>query len=190
MDDDTITAHIADLTAELDALGPDEEERAAELTALREQSRDLLRQRVTRRQLGEDPGLAEADTDLDGEPVVDPGAELAALDRALLRGRALVLHDLAARGADTADVVDRVDAAVAERRWWVRSWPDGLELVAGQIAQDVQDVMIDTEGRWPGCPAHPQEAMALEPELGPEPHWVCAHGCGVVAPLGALSAGA
>lgn len=119
-------------------------------------------------------------------PEADAEPDLAAIDRALLRGRALVLHDLAARGADTADVVDRVDAAVAERRWWVQSWPDGAELVAGQIAQDVQDVMIDTEGRWPGCPVHPAEAMALEPELGPDPHWVCERGCGVVAALGAL----
>ena len=26
----------------------------------------------------------------------------------------------------------------------------------------------------------------LHPELGPDPHWVCPRGCGVVAPLGAL----
>lgn len=125
------------------------------------------------------------------EPGGDEGggdAVLAAVDRALLQGRALVLHDLAARGADTAEVVDRVDAAVAARRWWVQSWPDGVALVAGQIAQDVQDVMIDTEGRWPGCPVHPGQALALEPELGPDPQWVCEHGCGVIAALGALQA--
>lgn len=118
------------------------------------------------------------------EPTPDPA--LAATDLELLRARALVLHDLAARGADTADVVDLVETALGERRWWVRSWPDGLAMVAGQLAQDVQDVMIDTEGRWPACPVHRDEALQVEPELGPDPEWVCEHGCGAVAPLGAL----
>lgn len=116
----------------------------------------------------------------------DEPSGVTAVDQALLRGRAQVLHDLAARGADTADVVDRVEAAVTRRRWWVQRWPDGAALVGGQIAQDVQDVMIDTEGRWPVCPVHRDEAMALEPELGEDPEWVCEHGCGPVAPLGAL----
>ncbi len=72
MDDETITAHIADLSAELDALEPGEDDRATELAAQREQSRDLLRQREVRRGSGEDPGLAEVDTDLDEEAAADP----------------------------------------------------------------------------------------------------------------------
>ena len=120
----------------------------------------------------------------DDAGAADPA--LAVTDRALLRARALVLHDLAARGADTADVVDLVETALTERRWWVQSWPDGVAMVAGQLAQDVQDVMIDTEGRWPACPVHRDEALQVEPELGPDPEWLCEHGCGVVAPLGAL----
>ena len=115
------------------------------------------------------------------DPVV-----LAATERELFRARALVLHDLAARGADTADVVDLVDRAVSQRRWWVENWPEGVSMVAGQLAQDVQDALIDTEGRWPSCPTHSDEALAVEPELGPDPSWVCEHGCGPVAALGAL----
>lgn len=73
MDDDTITAHIADLTAELDALSSGESDRAPELEAQREQSRDLLRQREARRESGEDPGLAEVDTGLNTDPAPEPG---------------------------------------------------------------------------------------------------------------------
>lgn len=108
------------------------------------------------------------------------------LDTALLRARALVLHDVAARGADTADIVDVVDACVAERRWWVERWPDGAPFLAGQVAQDVQDRLVDTEGRWPTCPRHAEEALQLDPPLGEDPQWVCEAGCGAVAPLGAL----
>lgn len=71
MDDETITAHIADLTAELDALEPGDGDQTAELGAQREQSRDLLRQREVRRSSGEDPGLAEVDTALAAEPAAE-----------------------------------------------------------------------------------------------------------------------
>ncbi len=104
----------------------------------------------------------------------------------LLRARALVLHDLAAYGASTPDVVDLVEDVVTERRWWVEQWPEGGAYVAGQVAQDVQDRLMDTEGRWPTCRVHDGEPLGVEPELGPDPHWVCTEGCGVVAPLGAL----
>ncbi len=108
------------------------------------------------------------------------------LDTTMLRARAVVLHDVAARGADTADIVDVVDSAVAERRWWAQQWPAGLAFVAGQVAQDVQDRLVDTEGRWPSCPNHADEALALDPPLGEDPRWVCERGCGIIAPLGAL----
>lgn len=105
---------------------------------------------------------------------------------ALLRARALVLHDIVACGADVPDIVNMLDAAVHEREWWVRRWPEGMGFLAGQVAQDVQDLLVDTEGRWPPCPLHRDEALQLEPPMGPDPHWVCGLGCGKVAPLGAL----
>lgn len=104
----------------------------------------------------------------------------------LLRARALVLHDLAAYGAADPDVVSLVEDVVAERRQWVASWPEGAAFVAGQVAQDVQDRLMDTEGRWPTCRVHVDEPLSLLPELGPDPHWVCPDGCGAVAPLGGL----
>lgn len=104
----------------------------------------------------------------------------------LLRARALVLHDLAVYDAATADVVSLLEDVVAERRWWVDQWPQGGDYVAGQIAQDVQDRLMDTEGRWPTCRLHRDEPLGIRPELGPDPRWVCPKGCGTVAPLGAL----
>jgi hypothetical protein len=112
------------------------------------------------------------------------------VDDALFSARAVVLRDLNARGTDSAAAVDILDAAVAERRWWVEQWPDGADYVAGQIAQDVQDRLLDGGfGRWPRCTAcdetTPHE-LRVEPELGPNPQWVCDKGGLVVAPLGAL----
>ncbi len=78
---------------------------------------------------------------------------------------------------------------MSERRWWVAQWPEGAAYVAGQVAQDVQDRLMDTEGRWPTCRLHVREPLVLEPELGPDPRWVCGEGCGVVAPLGGLPPG-
>ena len=97
-----------------------------------------------------------------------------------------MLHDLAVYDAATPDVVDVVEDVVASRRWWVEEWPDGAPYVAGQVAQDVQDRLMDTEGRWPTCRLHADEPLGVEPALGPDPHWVCPKGCGVVAPLGGL----
>ena len=105
---------------------------------------------------------------------------------ALLRARALVLHDIVSCGADVPGIVDVLDAAVRECEWWVRNWPDGTPYLAGQVAQDVQDQLVDTEGRWPPCPLHSEEALQLEPPMGAEPHWVCGLGCGAIAALGAL----
>lgn len=107
-------------------------------------------------------------------------------EAALLRARAMVLHDLAARGANGADVVDLVEDVVTERRWWVRAWPEGTAYVAGQVAQDVQDRLLETEGRWPTCDRHREEPLQVAPPLGPAPWWVCELGCGPVAPVGAL----
>jgi hypothetical protein len=108
-------------------------------------------------------------------------------ERALHTARALILADLAAADVADAEVVSLVEDAVAQRRWWVEQWPDGAEFVAALIAQDVQDALLERYGRWPVCPlCESPHALAVEPELGPDPHWVCEAAGAVVAPVGAL----
>lgn len=109
----------------------------------------------------------------------------------LLEARARVLHDLGARGLDVPSFVDVVDDAVAARRWWVEQWADGSDYVAGLVAQDVQDRLLDDGmGRWPACTAcddlAPHE-LRVEPELGRDPQWVCDKAGKSVAPLGSLA---
>ncbi|WP_460067011.1 hypothetical protein [Streptomyces sp. YKOK-I1] len=110
-------------------------------------------------------------------------------EQALHTARALVLADLAAGGVAAADVVSMVEESVVQRRWWVEQWPDGMAYVAGLVAQDVQDALLERYGRWPLCPvcgSGDPHALEVEPELGPDPHWVC-HQAGVkVAAVGAL----
>ena len=111
----------------------------------------------------------------------------------LLRARALVLHDLAARSCDRPEWVDLVEDVVTERRWWVEHWPEGAAYVAGQIAQDVQDRLLDAGRRWPLCAKddggdEQAHELHIEPDLGPDPHWVCDTHQVRVAPLGALPA--
>jgi len=54
-------------------------------------------------------------------------------------------------------------------------------------AQDVKDALLERMGRWPLCPrcADPH-ALDVEPELGPDPHWVCAQAGVKVAAVGSL----
>ena len=52
----------------------------------------------------------------------------------LLTARAMVLHDLAARGFDDAVMVSVLEDAVAGRQWWLDQWPDGAEHIAGLVA--------------------------------------------------------
>ncbi|MDX6329149.1 MAG: hypothetical protein QOI83_1532 [Streptomycetaceae bacterium] len=111
------------------------------------------------------------------------------LEAALHAARALVLADLSARGVADAEVVSLVEDAVTQRRWWVQQWPEGVGFVAGLIAQDVQDALLERYGRWPLCPrCEEPHALAVEPELGPDPHWVCESRGTVVAPVGRLGA--
>lgn len=107
----------------------------------------------------------------------------------LLQARALVLLDLAAQGRVDPHTVSVVEDCVAERRWWLSQWPQGWEYVDGLVAQDVQDRLFDEAQRWPVCVACPdpiEHSMTIEPELGPEPRWVCSQSGSVVAPLGGL----
>ncbi|MEV8569305.1 hypothetical protein AB0436_27600 [Streptomyces sp. NPDC051322] len=110
------------------------------------------------------------------------------LEQSLHMARALVLADLAARDVAQADVVSLVEDAVTHRRWWVEQWPPGAEFVAGLVAQDVQDALLEKYGRWPLCPVCTDpHALEVEPELGPDPHWVCVKEAVIVAPVGKLS---
>ncbi|MGN6089571.1 MAG: hypothetical protein ACTHNT_09805 [Actinomycetales bacterium] len=110
----------------------------------------------------------------------------------LLTARAAVLHDLAARSLNDAAVVTVVEDVLAERRWWVEQWPDGARYVAGQVAQDVQERLLESHGRWPRCVGCPSGAgeheLRFEPELGDDPTWVCEEASMTVAPLGSLTA--
>ncbi|MFF8318899.1 hypothetical protein ACF06V_17235 [Streptomyces bobili] len=116
---------------------------------------------------------------------------VSALEQALHAARALVLADLASGEVAAADVVSMVEESVTQRRWWVEQWPDGVTFVAGLVAQDVQDALLERYGRWPICPvcgSGDPHALEVEPELGPDPHWVC-HKAGVkVAAVGSLGA--
>lgn len=103
-----------------------------------------------------------------------------------------MLADLSADGVADAAAVSVVENAVAERRWWVQQWPQGAEFVAGLIAQDVQEALAEQYGRWPVCTqcarAGEPHALAVAPDLGPDPHWVCEPRGTVLAPVGALPA--
>jgi hypothetical protein len=108
----------------------------------------------------------------------------------LLAARALVLHDLEATQAANPATVSALEASVTTRRWWASQWAEGRLYVAGLIAQDVQDALLEDVGRWPLCHACDEidpHALYIHPELGgPDPTWVCEHSGIAVAPLGHL----
>jgi hypothetical protein len=115
-------------------------------------------------------------------------------DDALMTARALVLRDLEATRAANPESVSALEEAVITRRWWASQWEEGREYVAGLLAQDVQDAILDKFGRWPLCrvcedrvdPEDPH-ALYIHPELGgPDPTWVCEQSGISVAALGAL----
>lgn len=108
----------------------------------------------------------------------------------LLEARALVLHDLQARGFADADTVSMLEDAVAGRGWWVDQWDEGTPFVAGLVAQDLQDALLDRSTRWPRCTAcdlTAEHSLSIEPELGTDPHWVCREAGMVVSRLGLLT---
>jgi hypothetical protein len=110
---------------------------------------------------------------------------------ALLTARALVLHDLEVTSAANPTTVSALEASVTTRRWWASQWEEGKQYVAGLVAQDVQDALLEEMGRWPLCHACDEtdpHALYIHPELGgPEPTWVCEHSGITVAPLGSLT---
>ena len=102
-----------------------------------------------------------------------------------------------ARQAVAADLADprwddALDAAAGHRRWWLEQWPAGAEHVLGLLAQDAQEAVHATDPDWPrcteaSCPERGRHALFVEPDLGPDPFWVC-HKTGLpVAAVGSLS---
>ena len=109
-----------------------------------------------------------------------------------LAARALVVHDLMARDMDSAQTVSLVDEVLSQRRWWVEHWPAGGSYVACLVAQDVQEALLESVGRWPLCSHHsgPDDrephALRVAPDLGTDPHWICERAGVVIAPVGGL----
>jgi hypothetical protein len=116
--------------------------------------------------------------------------DIVASDGEVMRARALVLHDLQATGAADATTVSVLEAALADRGWWLEQWAEGRDFVVGLVAQDVQDALLESSGRWPLCRAcdHLEpHALYVHPDLGgPDPTWVCEHAGIEVAPVGGL----
>ena len=78
---------------------------------------------------------------------------------------------------------------MSQRTWWAEQWPEGEQYVAGLVAQDVQDALFETVGRWPcASSCDGPRALALHPARPrrPDPMWVCEESGQAVAPLGHL----
>jgi hypothetical protein len=104
---------------------------------------------------------------------------------ALQEAAVAVRRDLGVRRADDA-LLD----AVEHRAWWLAQWEDGAPHVLGLLAQDVQEAVHEADDPlWPPCPEHRDHPLFVEPDLGPDPFWVC-HRTGLpVAPVGLLPEG-
>lgn len=83
-------------------------------------------------------------------------------------------HDLAVTGQWTDGSQAALAASIEARRWWLEQWPEGGEHLLGLVAQDVQEWVHDNvDSDWPRCPEHLDHALFVEPDLGPDPFWVC-----------------
>ena len=101
--------------------------------------------------------------------------------------RRAVAADLG-RALDPAARAEALDGALAHRTWWLEQWPEGAPLVLGLVAQDVQEAVAARDPLWPLCPEHRDHPLHVEPDLGPDPFWVC-HRTGLpVAAVGSLGA--
>lgn len=108
-------------------------------------------------------------------------------DEALAIARAALSADLRATRCWTPATQAALAAAVDGRRFWVEAWPAGAEHVPGLVAQDLQERLHETlDALWPLCSEHADHPLLVEPDLGPDPFWVC-HRSGLpVAPVGGL----
>ena len=108
----------------------------------------------------------------------------------VMRARALVLHDLESTGCADPETVSALESALADRGWWLEQWAEGRDFVVGLVAQDVQDALLQTNGRWPLCRACDllePHALYVHPDLGgPDPIWVCEQAGISVAAIGDL----
>ena len=52
---------------------------------------------------------------------------------------------VAPRRTATAEAVSILEDAVSSRTWWAEQWPEGVQYVAGLVAQDVQDALPEIE---------------------------------------------
>ena len=99
----------------------------------------------------------------------------------LAQARAAVTRDLADPAYDGA-----VAQAVEHRRWWLEQWPAGGPFVLCLLAQDVQEAVHLVDRLWPRCPEHADHSLVVEPDLGPDPFWVCERSGLPVAAVGSL----
>ncbi len=108
----------------------------------------------------------------------------------LFDARARVLADLQARHHATAHAVSILEDAVSAREWWADQWPEGQVYVAGLVAQDVQDGLFETAGRWPLCltcaGARSTRSTSSPTSVGPTRSGSARSPGDVVAPLGRL----
>ncbi|HEX4190150.1 MAG TPA: hypothetical protein VHZ06_04080 [Marmoricola sp.] len=114
---------------------------------------------------------------------------IVAFDEEMMTARALVLHDLEATGVADPGAVSLLEDALSQRSWWLEQWPRGRDFVVGLVAQDVQDGLLASSGRWPLCPTCEDgtHALYVDPDLGgPDPQWVCEQAGVVVGPVGSL----
>ena len=93
---------------------------------------------------------------------------------------------------DAPEHSEVVEEATEQRRWWLEQWPDGAPHVLGLLAQDVQEAVHEgADPLWPRCTEatcaevgrHP---VFVEPDLGPDPFWVCTRTGLPVAAVGSL----
>jgi hypothetical protein len=89
--------------------------------------------------------------------------------------------------SDAPSYADVVAQVAEQRRWWLAEWPDGAPHLLCLLAQDLQEIVHErTDPLWPRCPEHRDHPLLVEPDLGPDPFWVC-HRTGLpVAPVGSL----
>jgi hypothetical protein len=94
-----------------------------------------------------------------------------------------------ATGVANPETVSLLEDAVSQRGWWLEQWPGGHSFVTGLVAQDVQDGLLESNGRWPLCPvcADGTHSLHVDPDLGgPDPTWVCEQAGVIVAAVGSL----
>jgi len=108
-------------------------------------------------------------------------------DEALDLARDALDADLRSTRSWTPITRAALEAAVEGRRAWAHAWPEGAEHVPGLVAQDLQEALHESvDPRWPPCGEHSDHALAIEPDLGPDPFWVCEVTGLPIAPVGGL----